>query len=83
MSLNEGPKETIGAPLSEGLKEMTKIRNNDQSRNSHRTSGKQEPLDIPEMGSGDQTNTDSWIYQRYDQVTRQTQTPGYTRGGIR
>jgi hypothetical protein len=60
--------------------------------------GKNGLLDIPEVGSDDQTNTDSWIYQRWDQMlnkhglldipevgsdVKQTRTPGYTRGGIR
>jgi hypothetical protein len=40
-------------------------------------------LDIAEVGSDDQTNADFWIYQRWDQMIRQTPTSGYTRGGIR
>jgi hypothetical protein len=44
---------------------------------------KYRPLDIPEVGSGDQTNTDLWIYQRWDQLTGQIRISRYTRDGIR
>jgi hypothetical protein len=53
------------------------------TRGGIRWSDKHRPLDIPEVGSGDQTNTDLWIYQKWYQVTRQTGTPGYTRSGIK